>query len=186
MNNSQEVKVVVGLDLSLTRSGIAIIPSDWGGDTSRVIVTSIRSNKITEMTDLARAERLLWMATKVRGSAFCESIKQWGNPTVLGWFIESLPSHGAFGLVKLGELHGVMRTQLISQNLVTAPQSAGRRLLMGKLPKRDLKTMVSNTVRSFPGASGWNGDEVDAFVTANWGAAELGLPFVHAEAVEKV
>jgi hypothetical protein len=45
---------------------------------------------------------------------------------------------------------------------------------MGKLPRSDIKAMVAATVRSFPGCAGWGGDEVDAFVVANWLASELG------------
>jgi hypothetical protein len=96
--------------------------------------------------------------------------------------IESLPTHGAFALAPLGELHGVMRRRLrISGcNVQTAPLATARKLLMGKLPQKDQKTIVRSTVQSFDGCAHWTGDECDAFVVANWLLAELGAPFLSA------
>lgn len=174
MNNRK--KTVVGLDLSLTCPGVCIIPPNWIGrdgepDMHKVMV----SHKLIDYTprdDHQRAERLLM-------------IESWASDFYLPnrvFAIESLPSHGAFAIVQLAELHGVIRRwfRMGECDLRTAPQATARKLFMGELPKKDQKVMVQKTVQSLDGCSSWTGDECDAFVVANWLRAELGLSFLSA------
>ncbi len=92
------------------------------------------------------------------------------------WGIESLPTHQAHALVPLAELHGCVRFLLCEQGqrVITVPQASARKLLLGKLPRKDVKETVRQTVTSFMGCAGWGPDEVDAFVVANWLASEVG------------
>jgi Holliday junction resolvasome RuvABC endonuclease subunit len=158
--------VVVGLDLSLTRTGIAIIPTDWGGDVRRVRVEAVESRAGPPANDAERALRLFQMSSDVRSC-----LPQDG---VLAVGIESLPTHAAFEIGKLGELHGCIRVQLMGYTVLTGQQSTIRKLFMGKLPRKDVKAIVRRTVNSIPGAEEWGPDECDAFVVANWVLGELG------------
>lgn len=162
---------VVGLDLSLTCPGVCIIPTDWGHDLRRVQVHHA-TVPVEGGNDACRANRLVWIE-----SWLTQFIKE-GRM----FAIESLPSHGAFAIGPLGELHGVVRRRLFVNNceVRTAPLATARKLLMGKLPQKDQKTIVRSTVQSFDGSAHWTGDECDAFVVANWLCAELGAPFLSA------
>lgn len=162
---------VVGLDLSLTCPGVCIIPTDWDLSMSRVRVHHA-TVPVPGGDDKCRANRLVW-------------IEGWITTFIhdkYAFAIESLPSHSAYAIGPLGELHGVIRRRLFVNNTETrtAPLSEARKLLMGKLPNRDQKKIVCTTVRSFDGAAHWTDDECDAFVAANWLCAELGTPFLAA------
>lgn len=164
----------IGLDLSLTSPGICIIPLDWDCDMRRVQVAHFKTPE-PDGTDYGRALRLRqlshWIAKQLAsivGEIDCA--------------IESLPTHNAFAIAPLAELHGVVRLHLLDELIEThiAPQSAARKLLLGALPKKDVKVIVAATVRSISGCASWTGDECDAFVVANWLLCELGAPFMTA------
>lgn len=95
---------------------------------------------------------------------------------IVAWGIESLPTHGAHAIAPLGELHGVVRFLLLEagQRVVTVPQASARKLLLGKLPRSDIKETVRQVVTGFDGCAGWKSDEADAFVAANYLVGECG------------
>lgn len=161
----------VGLDLSLTSPGICTIPLDWDCDMRRVQVEHFEYSR-TPKSDHERAMRL-------------HSLRNWivGRPTTGAAFaIESLPTHGAFAIAPLAELHGVVRLGLYMKaaHVSTAPQATARKLFLGKLPRKDVKEIVRKTIQEIPGCGNWTGDECDAFVVANWLLGELGAPFMAA------
>lgn len=163
--------VIIGLDLSLTSAGVSCLPMDWDCEPSRCLVSTVEHNHVPQ-NDTERAERLASVARRVLGAAR----ELASGRGIVAWGIESLPTHNAHATVPLAELHGVVRLLLCDegQRVVTVPQSGARKLLMGKLPRSDVKAMVAATVRSFTGCAGWGGDEVDAFVVANWLVSEMG------------
>lgn len=163
--------VLIGLDLSLTSTGVCALPLDWDCEPRRCRVATVPF-KHTPRDDQMRAMRLASVAKQTlalaRELAAGEGIACWG--------VESLPTHGAHAVAPLGELHGVIRFLLLEagQRLITVPQSIARKLLMGTLPRKDAKEIVRQTVTNFDGCGSWKGDEVDAFVVANWLASECG------------
>lgn len=171
-------QIVVGIDLSLTGLGLAAVPADWDLTWSRIVTerhgipltkTATARVRTARNADLARA-----------ALRFCERV----NATH-AW-VEGYPASGrVFGLPGLCELGGVVRHTLASAGLhaETAPISSARKLVLGKLPRRDVKLVLHETVRSMGAPASWSGDEVDAWVAANWGASELGLCAVMAPGV---
>lgn len=167
---------VIGLDLSLTSPGVCRIPLDWGCDFRRCNVSQSAQKGKAPRDDMERAQRLDGLCCIIEQEiALCPG-------RIRGVAIESLPTHGAHNLVTLGELHGVVRCMLMRRRIWTrtAPQATARKLLLGALPRKDAKEVVRQTVRSFEGCASWGGDEVDAFVAANWLLAEMGEAFVSA------
>lgn len=162
---------LIGLDLSLTSTGVCCLPMDWDCTPSRCRVETIKYSKVPH-DDLARAERLSTMARRIIATA--QELTAGGG--IHCWGIESLPTHGAFAIACLAELHGCVRLLLHDrgQQVVTVPQASARKLLMGTVPRRDAKEIVRRTVVHFDGCGSWQGDQVDAFVVANWLASECG------------
>jgi Holliday junction resolvasome RuvABC endonuclease subunit len=163
--------VLIGLDLSLTSSGVCCLPLDWDCTPSRCSVATVPYRQVPH-DDTERAERLSTVAVRILATAR----ELAAGRGIEAWAVESLPTHNAHALAQLAELHGVVRFLLHQQGarVITANQASARKLLMGKLPTKDIKAMVAATVRSFLGCASWKGDEVDAFVVANWLASELG------------
>jgi hypothetical protein len=162
---------IIGLDLSLTSAGVACIPSTWDGRLERVAVATV-PHRHAPHDDTERAERLATVARQCLSAAR----ELAAGRGIACWGIESLPTHQAHALVPLAELAGVVRYLLHQDGarVLTVPQASARKLLLGKLPRRDVKEVVRQTVRSMAGAGCFGPDEVDGFVVVNWLAAELG------------
>lgn len=146
--------------------------SSWGGDTR-----SVRWHRVAlclaPKTDEQKAIRLALMRDAIMRKL--DDLTP-DLPAIVG--IESLPTHGAFALGALGELHGVVKVELVRRGwpFVIANQSTGRSLLLGKIPrlgKGELKPHVLSVVRSFPGLESIDGDSADAVVTANYAAFSM-------------
>lgn len=168
--------MIIGIDLSMTGLGLAAVPADWDLVWTR-IATERHSEPLRTSSDAARIDAMRRLADSVE--RFCDRHR------ARHVYIEGYPVSGrVFGLPLLCELGGVVRARLAAEGLhaETAPLSSARKLLMGKLPRRDVKAMVHATVRSMGVPAGWSGDEIDAFVAANWGAGERALCCVAAPA----
>lgn len=172
---------VIGLDLSLRRTGWAIIPYGWGGDCSMVRVGAIECAPVEgDSCDTAAISRIL--------NGWTERVGIWSSLDRMGLLsitkradhigIESLPTHG-FSITRLARLHGALRYALNGPTW-DVQQATARKLLLGSVPRKDLKRVVRETVNSFPGAESWGPDECDAFVVANWLCCELGWQFIAA------
>lgn len=164
---------VFGFDLSLTSPGICRIPFNWGAAPDACYVTHFDGPR-APLDDIERARRLDDLCALLEQElALCPG-------RITGVAIEGLPTHQAHAIAPLAELHGVVRVMLLRRHIWTrtAPLTSVRKLLLGKLPKKDQKKIVEATVRSFGGCGHWSSDEIDAFVVANWMMAELGESFV--------
>lgn len=163
--------VIVGLDLSLTSAGVAALPMNWDCDPSRVRVETVKHCHPEHANDDDRGQRLATHARRVLAVA-----RALAGQEPICWGIESLPTHNAHALVPLAELAGAVRMLLsdAGARVLTVPQASARKLLLGKLPRKDVKEIVRQTVVSFAGCGHWQPDEVDAFVVANWLASECG------------
>ena len=170
---------VVGLDLSLathkgSRLGIAICPIDWDCEPRRVIFDELAYVGVPH-TDDERGERLYQLSRRILVSV---GAKITGD--IAAWVIESSPTQGGHRLIHVAELHGAVRAMLARAHghVLTCPQSAGRKLLLGYTPqgKGMMKKVITETVRSISGWAHLSPDQADAFVVANWGLAELGVP----------
>lgn len=163
--------VIIGLDLSLTSTGICCLPLDWDCTPSRCRVETV-PYKRTPHCDTERAARLATVARRIIAAA--QELAD--GKGITAWGIESLPTHNAHAVVPLAELHGCVRLLLHDrgQQVVTVPQASARKLLLGTLPRKDVKEIVRRVVTHFDGCGAWGPDEVDAFVAVNWLVSEDG------------
>lgn len=165
-------EVVLGIDQSPTGLGVCAIPTDWDMDFRNVRSARFDGGKLRK--DATAAERIARMSSlAVR---VCDFARQCG--VTHGW-IEGSLSGGAFNIVPQAKLAGALEVKvydIMGLALEPAHISTVRKYLLGKLPRSDAKTIVREVVWSLDGAKRalLSGDEVDAFVIANWGLSELG------------
>jgi Holliday junction resolvasome RuvABC endonuclease subunit len=163
---------VVGLDLSLTCPAGVGIPDGWElGDWSTLQTFRYQTLPLREGED--RVERLLDVAWHV-----CHFVKRCRATRV---FAEAYAfSRRSSSVTKLAELGGVVRAELHRQDSPRVEEltaSFCRKLLLGKLPRRDAKVEVEHRLRK-NGAPFRDDNEADAFAVANAGLSECGLPFL--------
>ena len=172
-------QVVLGLDLSYSGLGMCAVPTDWDCELSRVRAETRALRLPRNPTTREQLQRLASLALDVR--VFAVRV---GASHV---WIEGLPVKGGSkvngrSLIILGELRAAVRLELLRELGLCAElaeQSSARKLLLGHLPTADRKLIVEQTVRSMPGSAVFeDGDQIDAFVAANWGLSELGAPCI--------
>lgn len=158
---------VAGIDLSPNATAIVVGPDDWGLDWSRLDFATFPCTR-GKVEDIDRPERLRaiarWLHTQL------ERFKPEHA------FIEGYPKSGrVHHLDKVAEVGGVIRAVLGGVRIPaqTAEISTARKLIMGTLPRADVKEIVHQSVRSL-GVPFETGDEIDAWVAFNWGLGELG------------
>lgn len=174
---------VMGLDLSLTRPAMAIIPARWNiGDWSSIYVSSLVVPPLTKMGEgLSVYEMCRERYVRL------EMIVQW----VLNCMRSGMmPDHVftedyAFGqssssVTKLAELGGVVKVAMFNHGRTVIPvtASSARKLLLGKLPGKGAgrgaaKAAVEAALHA-AGSPCKNDDEADAFACANFGLSETG------------
>lgn len=162
---------VLGLDLSLSRTGAVLIPTDWNpGDWSALKVFDV-THDVPEKGD--------WRGQYARYLHFADVLVAWCEPWAIGRaFVESY-AYSKFDQsgTKLHELGGVVRVCFLEKlDIVLEPvnESTARKILLGKLPKKGRKKVTEDAL-VVAGAGFRNGDIADAFVIANFGLTEMGL-----------
>ncbi len=163
------MQVIIGIDLSLTGLGLCALPPDWDLVWSRIATERHGIPLRKDATAAERGARIRTLADAAH--RFCD------RHHATAAYIEGYPVSGrVYGLPALCELGGVVRATLASSGLVaeTAPLSTARKLVLGKLPRRDVKHILHETIRSMGAPASWSGDELDAWVAANYGASEVG------------
>jgi Holliday junction resolvasome RuvABC endonuclease subunit len=170
---------VLGIDASLTSTGLCAIPLDWDLDWQRLRCHTIPRSLTKTASERERIERMQSIAVEVR----CFAVQVHATAV----WIEDLPSGRAFNIPQLAELRGFIRAELARDLQLRlfvgrANQSTIRKLLLGKLPPSDRKKAVATmldcmtaecVIQPFE-----DGDQKDAFVVANWGLSELAAPCI--------
>lgn len=158
--------VVVGLDLSLTSSGMIAVPADWGCDWSRCSWATSGYSVKDSADERARLERLATIRRDV--VSFCDThrpVAVW----ILGYAYNKLLSraHSA------GELGGVVKLGLLeASHGVRVVVESRARTLLGRAPRKDVKLWATQRLVSAGAPRDWPQDVLDAFVAANWGLSE--------------
>lgn len=161
--------VVLGLDLSLTKTGMAAVPADWAHDFNRCAVATAGMGLKKDATEHERAMRLKLIRDAVlqfarRVGAGVAIIEQYAYTSMV------TQAHS------LGELGGVVRLALIEAGIeveVVAPASA--RKLLGKQPRKDAKIWAAHRLVTMGAPAAWPMDCLDAFAVCNFKLAELGV-----------
>jgi hypothetical protein len=165
-------EAVLGIDQSPTGLGVCVIPVNWDMDFRNVYAARFDGGKLTK--DACAHDRIARMSSLA--IRVCDFARQWR--VTHGW-LESSLSMGAFSIVPQAKLAGALEVKILDimgLALETAHISTVRKYLLGKLPRSDAKEIVREVVWSLDGARKalLTGDEVDAFVIANWALTELG------------
>lgn len=167
------MNVVLGIDLSLTGTGLVAVPVDWDMKWERVARLSIGM-------DLPKGASL--REHTLRRRALADDVARWASRrNVTHAWVEAAPMGGRapFNVDKIAELGGVVKDRLAELAIFPTPvaEMTARKLLLGYVPPRDRKAAVVAALQQC-GANFRDADQADAFVAANYGLAELGAPFV--------
>lgn len=174
-------RVVMGVDVSERAMGLVALPWDWDLNWSRVVRHTCGvelHNNATSEQHVGRIQTLVQ-----QGFIFAQR-----NKVTDVWFegYQFTPSFGnaqrqalnARSLRLEAEVAGALKVVLYNKlGLVSedAPLSSARKMVLGKLPRSGAKTLIHATVHSFSSViDGWTGDEIDAWVAANYGIGQIG------------
>lgn len=168
--------VVLGVDASLTGTGLCVIPADWEPGSSTMLPRWSCGYKIVKATPEERVERIDRIVRQV--AAFAEAQR------VTHAFIEDYAFSQPGSAQRIGEVGGCIRLELFRMGLVAMPVSvtAWRKLLIGVggtprgMPRGWIKDETFRIMRAAGFDEGWSGDELDALGVCNLGRSELGLP----------
>lgn len=162
---------IAGLDLSLSGLGAVVVPGDWDSSFRRVSRASFGQSLPKKASEREITDRLILLSHDI--TVWLEREK------ATHVYVESLPTQRAWHLGPLAELRGVVRYMLrtrLGLDIAIANQTSVRHLLLGGLPKGlDRKAAVKEALNA-AGATFDDHDQRDAFVVANWGMRELGVP----------
>lgn len=170
---------VLGLDLSLRGAGMVAVPSDWAGDWSRIARVTVGHALKKDASEADRIGRLVHISAEV--VAFAEA-HRCTRAAIEQYAFTSRNAHSH----SLGELGGVVKVLLTERcriPLVVVPPASGRKLILGRLPRADVKIHTRAALTRMGTPVEWTDDEADAFVCANhWLAGNGGYALVVPEA----
>jgi hypothetical protein len=191
---------VLGVDASLTRTALVLIPPGWvPGDWGCLFVHEISIPGVPRehcRDDLEFEEYRVDRLSCIAENAFEFVAQHFEMNREFRGFIESYAfSASSSSVTKLAELGGVLRVTFYNRmNLILAPvtASSARKLMLGRLPQKDQKLAAQGALyragflseRQDPRLSAekratrWMkecGDACDALCIANAGRCDLGL-----------
>lgn len=162
--------IVLGLDLSLRGLGMVAVPAFWGGDWTRIARKTVGHPLPKAATEADRIGRLVRLSAEVEHFARSHGCTL---AIVEQYAFSSLHGHAH----ALGELGGVVKVLLgarLGMHLEAVPPASARKLVCGKLPRKDVKSHVRGELTRMGVPTSWTADEADAFVVANWALSALG------------
>jgi Holliday junction resolvasome RuvABC endonuclease subunit len=162
--------IVLGLDLSLTGAGLVAVPSDWSGSWGRIARTTVGHPLKKNASEADRIGRLVRISAEV--VTFAEAHRC--TAAVLEQYAFTSRHAHAHSLGELGGICKVLLTERCRIPVDVVPPASARKLILGRLPRKDVKahTRAALTRMGMPPA--WTDDEADAFVVANWKLSEIG------------
>jgi hypothetical protein len=170
--------VVVGLDLSLRSSGIAIIPASWSGDPTEIKHGTFGSSLKKDANEEQHLRRMIQISEELRSFVWDSHLGSNLYIALENYAFSKGLQPQAFRLRELGGI--VKREMLDSFGVVPQPviATAARKLAVGKLPRKNAKKEAHKRLH----AAGlpvklWGPDATDAFLTANWARKELGMSY---------
>lgn len=162
----------MGLDLSLRSSAACVIEEFWKpGEWADGIATKVVGYGIKEKTPFDSATRLVNIVTVLVDFA------RWTRPAYVYVEDYAYGLAGRSGMV-LAELGGAVKYRFMEElgvTVVPVNMSTARKYLLGKLPPRDRVEMTHRHMNEI-GCPFGTSDEKDAWIVANYGRTEAGLP----------
>jgi hypothetical protein len=160
--------VLVGVDLSARGTALVAAPSDWDGQWSRMRTLVVGRALGRQASDAERALRC--RAIAAQSVEFCRMVG-----AELACF-EGYAFNQRSAAHTLAEVGGVVRLALVEAGfgISTVAMQSARKLLLGKVPRRDPKPAVEAALRAAGAPLHWGPDEIDAACVLNWLMAEHG------------
>lgn len=166
----------MGLDLSLSRTGLCYVPPGWEGDVGSLRCASIETQRKKvaygkpHILSRLETERYLEIANKVVGFVKRVGVKDVARESYRFSTIKDKDGKPvqSRSITDLAELGGIIRSQLLLACAVPVVQIApntARKFLTGGLKQKNPKEQVSEFLR-VRGLRFNNWDEMDAFVIA--------------------
>lgn len=157
---------IAAFDLSLINTGGVSVPSDWGGDWSKVQTFECGATiKKDERTKSAETDRLIGISDKIR--AFCCQ----EAPSIVAI------AKSGWGSQPMSGIHTVVTVDLWRYCKIAVeelPENTSRAFLCGRVPRKPenaAKNWTKNWVRAELSAVGapreWSSDVADAMVLCN-------------------
>lgn len=160
--------IILGLDLSLRGLGMVAVPAFWRGDWARIARRTVGHPLPKDATEADRIGRLVRLSGEVVAFGRAQGCT---HAVVEQYAFTSRNAHSH----ALGELGGAVKVAIVAKMPVeTVPPASARKLLLGKLPRRDVKAAVRAHLTAIGMPASWTDDEADAWVAANWVLAGIG------------
>jgi Holliday junction resolvasome RuvABC endonuclease subunit len=161
------VTTLLGIDLGTRACAAVAVPLAWDGQWGRVRSIVVGEPLRRDASDAERVRRTETIAARLVAFARETGAGQ-------AWIESPAYSQNTAAHV-LGALRGVVSLELVRAgiDIRTAPMASARKLLLGKLPRSDVKVAVFQALRA-AGAPFETTDEADAMCAANWGLSEAG------------
>lgn len=171
------MRVVMGIDASLTGTGLVAVPANWGLDWGKVARLKLGLQLSKDASVAERVRRLDYICSRMM--KFAEEHE------VTDVFMEQYAfSAKTSQSHSLGELGGNLKRDvvmgLVVPITVVTPNTA--RTLIGSFPTSakkgqpklaPVKSRVHAVLKNAGLPSSWDGDEIDAWVVANWGMSGI-------------
>jgi hypothetical protein len=161
--------IVGSLDLSLRGTGMCLIYTDtWNCDLANIKLRTYGEKLDKTATPFQHVLRRQRIAHAVSDFFQC-------RPDAI--FHEGILTHGAYGIVGLASLLGVVEMHLSIHSLVTTPVAltSARKTALGRVPRGTPKAEWQKPIAAL---RKWGShDEIDAFLVANHAIKTMGLPY---------
>jgi len=171
------MRVAMGIDASLTGTGLVAVPADWGLDWSKVARVKLGLGLKKGASETDRVQRLDFICTRMMEFA--------QEHEVTDVFMEQYAfSARMSNSHSLGEIGGNLKRDVVmglGLPLTVVPPATARTLLgtfsaqrkKGAPKPAPVKDQVQAVLRTAGLPVGWDGDEMDAWVVANWGLSGI-------------
>lgn len=170
----QAEAVCIGIDLSLTATGLVAIPSDWMGRWDRCVTMHVTPD-IDPGDPHWEVNRLQWVSNAV--VRFVQANAYLGRRVRVG--IENYAHDRKYGMAKTAEVGGLTKVELHRAGYPCQPimMQSARKLAVGVVPrKRPGNMKAKDFIRAKLTTMGmpprWSMDVGDAWVIANYLAAD--------------
>jgi len=177
---------VIGLDLSKNAPAAVAVPATFAAGDGALAWGTVRKWKLE-----AQDDTLVWRERNVREGlrSFLVSLEREGCK-IQGVYAEDyahtqMARRGGWMLCEVGGVVRVMLAEVFGQTMRMVVAASARKLLLGKVPREKtsgmpVKEYVFRRLRQM--RSGFTDfDHADAFVVANYGLHDLGLPCLASE-----
>lgn len=159
------MRPILGCDLSLVAAAFVAVPPNWAGDWSRIARHHVGHSLPRDAPEMLRIGRL----HRIAAEAVAFSQRHGCQQAILEDYAFGARQSQAHAL---GEVGGVVRLALMTQGGVldvrAVHSASARKLILGKLPRRDVKAYTRLALHHMGMPQEWTDDEADAFVVANW------------------